>query len=288
MPVNFISEKISQATLFLHRKKPITFSLIIAYALGIVFLHDPLVNISVKVMNDMGLAAYNVMVSILAFTVFAAVASFVAISIIRPENNRNLKILLSAGILAAIMLHYIFLLEMNIEIVHAFAYGGLVYLIYAYTLRYGAAIVWAVPVMLFDEWYQYILLYPHYVEYWELNDVVLDMLGASLILILLFVSNQPHKNSKPYFTRPEFILGGSMVVLFIVATASCIFALHISEVCHHTVFVMNKMETAITGWHIHGFTQKKYYILSPAQSIVLISAISFAFIGLDSCLSKKM
>lgn len=284
--VNIISQYISKIINWLYSNRLVTLLLILAYSAGIIFLHDSLVNVSVKIMNSMGLNAYNTFISLITAFALAIVSIFILYSVKTAQEFRKAKMLFPVAIVALMAIHYFFLLEMNIEIVHAFAYGGLVFLIYGLTKRYAAAIIWAVPVMLIDEWYQYMVLYPHYVEYWELNDVVLDMLGGTFMLMLIFLANAPHKISKPYYLRSEFLIGGTMVVAFIALVSACVIATHTSTACPQTIFTMSKMAEPHTGWHVHGFTQKTYYILSPAQSIIIVSAISFLLMAFDNFIAK--
>jgi hypothetical protein len=287
MPSSSRENIIAKSIRFLHEKPLFTISLLIIYTLSILFLHDTMVNLSVKIMNSMGLSSYNLFITIISSSVALVAGSVLTWLIIKNPSLRKLKISALIAILMALLIHYIFLLEMNVEIIHALAYGGLAFLAYALTKRYGAALVFIVPVMLIDEWYQYKILYPHYVEYWELNDVLLDMLGAGFVLIILFIAEAPHNKSKKITVRPEFWLGLSMIFFFSVAVTFCLFATHETTACHHTIFVMSKIANPEVTWHIHGFTQKKYYILSPEQSIILMTLVSFAFMALDSFLSKR-
>lgn len=282
-----IALKIQQTVLWLNQHKAITLLLTVLYSVGILFFHDSLVNVSVLVMNKMGLAGYNLFISILALISFLIIALFLVFQLKNSTQHTKLKIVLIIVISVILALHYLFLLEMNIEIIHAFAYAGLVFLLYSLTLRYAAAIIFSLPVMLIDEWYQYIILYPHYVEYWELNDILLDLLGGAFLLIILFISNVKHSIKKVFYMRSEFILGIILILFFSIAVATCFFATHQSLQCQNTQFVMSKMAHPHTGWHIHGFTQKKYYILSASLSLMLFSVIGVAFLFLDNYLAKN-
>ena len=45
----------------------------------------------------------------------------------------------------------------------------------------------ALPIMLYDEWYQYIVLHAHYETYYSFNDVMCDVLGLAVGLLLLAI-----------------------------------------------------------------------------------------------------
>lgn len=288
MPQTRISKYLNAAINCLHQRKWLTFLLIALYTFGIFALHNPLVNLSITVMNFFGLEMYNLIVSGVVLVVSIVVGGLVIFQLIQSKKSLGLKIgwILILGIL--LVIHYLFLLEMNIEIIHSFAYGGLVFLLFAYFKRFGAALFFGIIIMLVDEYYQYIYLYPDYVEYWELNDVILDILGAIFMLMLIFIADfKFDKYLEKFYKRIEFWGFTLFILCFFILEKLCIFASHISAKCDHTLFVMSHIENYDTFWHEHDFTGKIYYILSPTESFILIGVFGILMIGLDSFLSKR-
>jgi hypothetical protein len=283
------SRKISNIIDFLNERKKLTFSLMFLYSFLIIKLHDPLVNVSVFVMKRMSIQGYNTFISILALTSLLCLIAVLIAQLKKHQNQLQLKLILLFSIISILLIHYVYLLEMNIEIIHAFAYGGLVVLFFAFFKRWAAAVIFSIPVMLLDEWNQYINLYPTYVEYWELNDVLLNMLGQIFVLCFLFSLNIfPNKHNYVWFKKPELFMLVFLVLSFTLFTVLGLFSTHQNYVTETTIFNMSKLQNHTVSWHIHGLTKKVYYILTPKESLFLFTVICSLLIVLDEYLLRKI
>lgn len=281
--------KISNAIDFLHEHKKLTFSLMFLYSFLIIKLHDPLVNASVFVMKRMSIQGYNIFISILALTSLLSLIAVLIVQLKKHQNLLQLKLILLVSIISILLIHYVYLLEMNIEIIHAFAYGGLVVLFFAFFKRWAAAVIFSIPVMLLDEWNQYINLYPTYVEYWELNDVLLNILGEIFVLCFLFSLNIfPNKTNYVWYKKPEFLMFVFLVFSFTLFTTLGFFSTHQIYSTDTTIFNMSRLQNHDVSWHIHGLTKKVYYILTPKESLFLFTVICFLLIVLDEYLLRKI
>ena len=282
------SRKISNAIDFLHKRKKLTFSLMILYSFLIIKLHDPLVNVSVFVMKRMSIQGYNTFISSLALTALLSLIFILFVQLRKHQNLLQLKLNLLVSIISILLIHYVYLLEMNIEIIHAFAYGGLVVLFFAFFKRWAAAVIFSIPVMLLDEWNQYINLYPTYVEYWELNDVLLNMLGQIFVLCFLFSLNISHKKSScEWFKKPEFFMLVFLVLFFTLFTALGFFSTHQIYSTDTTIFNMSRLQNHEVSWHIHGLTKKVYYILTPKEALLTFTFLCTLLIFLDEVVLRK-
>jgi len=283
-----ISRKLNNWINFLHHNKKITLVLIFIYSFSIVLLHDPLVNVSVFVMKRMSIQGYNTFISSISlFSLLTFIVIFI-VQIKKHQDSIKMKISLLIFIISFLLIHYVYLLEMNIEIIHAFAYGGLIFLFFSFFKRWAAAVIFSIPVMLIDEWNQYINLYPTYVEYWELNDVVLNTLGEIFVLFFLFSMNvKPEKSNQLWFKKPEFIFASSLIILFVVLSFTKVFVLHQNQTVGYTQFVMSRLQNHQLSWHVHGLTKKVYYILNPKEALVIVIFLCTILFSLDFALSKK-
>lgn len=282
------SRKISNVINFLYERKKLTLALMFLYSYLIIRLHNPLVNASVFVMRRMSIKGYNTFISSLALTALLSLIFILFVQLRKHKNQLQLKLMLLVSIISFLLLHYIYLLEMNIEIIHAFAYGGLVVLFFAFFKRWAAAVIFSIPVMLIDEWNQYINLYPTYVEYWELNDVLLNILGEIFVLCFLFSLNIfPDKSRLSWFKKPEFLLLGFLVLFFTICTAIGLFATHQVYSTEATIFNMSRLQNHTSSWHIHGLTKKIYYILSPKEALFVLTLVCSSLIFLDEFVLRK-
>ena len=283
-----LSKKLNDWIQFLNQNKKLTFMLLTIYSFLIIKLHNPLVNVSVFVMKRMSIQGYNTFISSLSFLALVVLLSIFIIQMKKHQEILGIKLALLFGIVSILMIHYVYLLEMNIEIIHAFAYGGLIFLFFAFFKRWTPAVIFSIPIMLLDEWNQYINLYPTYVEYWELNDVILDILGENFVLFFLFSMNiKPDYSKVKWFKRSEFIFGLSLICFFSILTLTGIFAIHQSQARDYTQFVMSRLQNFDVSWHVHGLTKKVYYILNPKEAMGIIVVFCVTLFYLDSTLAKE-
>jgi len=172
--------------------------------------------------------------------------------------------------------------EMNIEIIHVFQYAILAFLLFPLTRRFGAAVCFAIPFMLIDEWNQYINLYPGYVQYFEFNDVILDINGCGLAMITLYIAGvRGAENIKPLWRRPEFILLVTGLVITALAVQSCIIALYATDKCSNTWLVLNIVPEAPAFWRKFPGRDVVYHIMQPLEAIISIAVLAFFYFGLD-------
>lgn len=243
--------------------------IIVFYGLAILLLHDWFVKLSIKAMNLYSLPVYNVIVRNFSLSLAAAI---LFASVVKSFQNKRFDSLFILIIFSAFLfLHSILLFEMNIEIIHAVEYGLMAVLIYILTRNAGAAIVLCLPLMLADEWVQYRLLYGNYNQYYEFNDIVLDIIGCGIFLSV-FKIFEPKRMAvrSDCINRKEFWFLSCAFLLFLVLIKTGVFAVHQNVVCNHTVFTLSKIQSPENFWHIHAFTGAKYHILSPFWGALFI------------------
>lgn len=275
------SKGVERMMQFLYARKVLAAILISIYSVAILLMHDPLVKVSVFVMKRMSIPGYNLFISLLTLILLSLILGVVIYQLKKHTNQLKIKIILLVFILLWLGLHYVFLLEMNIEIIHAFAYGGLIILFYGYFRSYAAALIFSIPVMLIDEWNQYINLYPTYNQYWELNDVILDSLGEVFVLITFYCLNITKVviNQKWYKT-PAFILMIGTIIVFYELIEFSVISTHTMSSTKQTIFIMSRLPHEGTDWYVHQLTKKRYLILSPKDALlVMVFMCSILMVG---------
>lgn len=273
---------IAESTISWLEKHPaVNVLLVLGHVVFILLGHDPFVRVSIMVMNGLSLPVYNTVVAIIGF---ATAIGFVAMLIpalrkLHPERPK--KLLYLNIILLMLLLHCLFLLEMNIELIHTALYAGLAFLLLPFTRRPGAVLVSALPIMLLDEWYQYQVLYPDYVEYFETNDVLLDVLGITFLLCALWIMGIRLKAS-PYglIMRPEVVFLACLVGLCLLAVVSCLVVQFPQDTCDNTWMILNTLTDPKAFWQVHPFTGRTYHVLTPIESLLVIPTVMLLFMGM--------
>jgi hypothetical protein len=251
--------------------------LIVLYCAFIIFMHDQLT-----------LPNYNQWVKYIGIASALLILIYLSKAIFHNNAIRKLKIAVVLIIALLWAIHVSIMLEMNIEIIHGLMYSILAFLLFAYTGRFAATLIIALIFMLLDEYCQYIILYPGYVQYYELNDVILDILGCYITFSLLIVKDiQPHYNLIPLKKRYELYLFPFVLLLLLVGLFSCFFVVYPKDVCNNTLFVFNRLANPELFWQKHPFTQAVYHVVSLWEAVLIIAIFFIGFVALDCFYKNK-
>jgi hypothetical protein len=137
--------------------------------------------------------------------------------------------------------------------------------------------------MLIDEWNQYINLYPGYVQYFEFNDVILDINGCALaVLTLMIFGVEGTKILSPLWKRSEFIGLSLFIIVVAVALFTCAVTLYEAGKCSNTWLVLNILHEPPTFWRKFPGRDAVYHIIQPMEAIMDIVLLSLLYFGMDS------
>ena len=261
--------------------------LVFGYFIFIFLMHVPCAKLSVFVEHHLTLPVYNKVVIGTCVLLLILYAAFVFTQLKGQADNRPHKIIYLFLTLSFILIHFKIMFEMNIEIIHIFQYSILAFLLFPLTRRFGAAVCFAIPFMLVDEWNQYINLYPGFVEYFEFNDVILDINGCGLAMITLYICGvRGAETLKPLWKRPEFITIVIFALAVCIAIKTCFIALYTVDKCDNTWLVLNIIKEPQFFWRKFPGRDAVYHIMQPLEAIIAIIALAFFYFGLDSFRGK--
>ena len=257
--------------------------LVFSYFIFIFLMHVPCAKLSVFVEHHLSLPVYNKVVIAISILLLILYIAFVLTHLKDRADNRIHKIIYLLLVLLFIILHVRIMFEMNIEIIHIFQYSILAMLLFPLTRRFGAAVCFAIPFMLVDEWNQYINLYPGYVEYFEFNDVILDINGCGLAMITLYIIGvEGSQNLKPLWKRPEFMAILAFAFAVLIAVKACFIALYTADKCNNTWLVLNIIKEEQFFWRKFPGRDAVYHIMQPIEAIAAIIGLALFYFGLDS------
>jgi hypothetical protein len=257
--------------------------MVVSYFTFIMFMHNPLVHLSMYVEGFLSLKYYNAAIAVIYSTFLITLTVLLWQYFKRYTDNMALKIAYLTTTIAIIIIHSRFMFDSNIEIIHSFEFTILAFLLFPFTRRYGAAILFTLPFMLFDEWYKYRVLYPDWNDYFDLNDVAMDTYGCALTMIVLLISGvKAEMPIKPFYKRIEFLLlaAGSAIVLLL--GKLCYITPYLNSKCSNTLLVMNQRMDPEPLFRVHPTHFWMYHVMSPAEGFVVIVVIMLFFFGLDS------
>lgn len=274
---------------WLERHKKLNLALVFLYGVVLILLHDDAVQLSIALMNSFGLAEYNLAVKWFSLGFGLVIAGVFAWGLLKSTKNTGWKAFFLFFIGGLIVLHFLSMLEMNIEMVHALEFTLLAFLLFPLTRSFSAAIIYCLPFILVNEWYQFKILYPHYIKYFEFNDIFLDLMGCGMAMISLWLMGiSVKKSEKKFWRKPEFLSLAALNIFFGLALATCVFSLYDSTQCDHTLIVLNQLENPFEFWRTHPFTGAVYHVMKPVEGMVAISLLCLIYIGMDHIAQKEV
>ncbi|MES2619845.1 MAG: VanZ family protein [Bacteroidota bacterium] len=267
---------------WLRARPAVNILFIVLYFLAILFLHDPLAQLSLKLEQTISLGTYNRLVEVI-YVIFLVVLIGVVWKFIKKysDNTRHKLSYLSLTILFVII-HSRFMFDSKIEVIHSFEFTFLVFLIFPLVNRFGAAVFFTLPFMLIDEWYQYTIQYP-YLDYFDLNDIVMDTYGCGIAMALLMIIGvKGQQEIKPWWKRAEGISLISLFILVLVAVKICFIAPYASDSCSNTLLVINERYDTEPFLRFHIFHNTWFHVMKPLEALIVITIVHIFYFGLDS------
>lgn len=269
-----ITRKANALIDWLEGHRMVNAALVLAYVGFILFGHDIFVRVSVTVMNALSLPVYNLVIGAVTVIIGLGFIGFLVFFLGKGNFQRKRKSAFLAVLMLLLVAHHFVLFEMNIEVIHAGLYAGLAVLLFPFGRRFGAPLVYALPIMFLDEWHQYRILYPDYVEYLELNDMVIDLLGSALMLCgmwVIGVRDRPAHRS--FFLRKEGMLFMAMAVVAAMLLATGLLVPFLDDATERTLLVMSRLPDPQGFWSVHAFTGRTYHVLQPITGLVVIAVL---------------
>ena len=256
-------------------------ALVLAYAAFILFAHDPFVQLSIRVMNALTLPVYNSVVAMLVGVGGGAFFAVLLLFLQKETNHRGRKLRYLVAILILVVLHHHFLFEMNIEVIHAMQFAVLGMLLFPLTQRFGAAIIMSIPFMILDEWHQFQVLYPTYVQYFEFNDMLMDILGCALLMCGLWIMGvRELPSARPWYLRAEALVVAVLSVGALLAMTTCFIVPFPQDACATTWLVLNTLPDPTALWQTHPFTGRVYHAMQPVEGMVVVMFVTVVMMGM--------
>jgi len=172
---------------FLSDRTILTILLVVVYYLLVVLLHGEVSDLFIRTVKGVPRNVYQgIVFSIGAFLFILYI--FLIIRNISIHEWKRSTIFYFSFTLLFVVLSFEIIIVHNIEIIHFAQYAGLSVLLFPLLKRFGDTVFWATILGFIDEVYQYLYLKPDGTDYFDFNDVILNLLGAGLGVILIFSS----------------------------------------------------------------------------------------------------
>lgn len=260
------------------------------YSYYIIYWHEVYVDMAVNTLEKIGLDAFNVIVMKVVLGISGLLCLFIAWHLRwqykhrrRPKNILHRLLVFALFIGLWMTAHTLLLLEMNVELIHVPMYAILAFFLYFGFRHWTMVVLVALPIMLYDEWYQYIVLHAHYETYYSFNDVMCDVLGLAVGLLLLAILGFYPRRRRLHVMEWVYLSAISLSALYLAWLWHKGFLIgYKADELLHTRFVFNQLLNPTQLWQIHSYTYKEYMVLKPIMgvSVVLGSCFALCFAGL--------
>jgi len=169
---------------FFRRHKALNIVVVIVYFLLVVLPHEWVGLLTVDVFGGLTRDAYNALILGISLVGLGLYAIPVVRNILtKPNQQTTLFYLILSTVLSVVIFKT--LIVINIEVVHFVQYGVMALLLYPLTMSYFQTLCFATILGALDEAYQYFYLAPQRTDYYDFNDVVINLIGASFGLIFI-------------------------------------------------------------------------------------------------------
>ena len=284
----YISFLLNRVVNWLERRRLVNLLLAIAYSVFIILMHDSVAKFSGVFLHWLTLPVYNQVVKCIFSILISSQCTFLGWQLTIYREQWKLKLFYLLCTVAFILIHFRTMFEMNIEIIHIYEYPILCFLFFPFTRRFGAAVLFTLPIMLIDEWHQYMVLYVNYVQYFELNDVMIDIYGCGLATTTLFICHvKACETLNPLWKRSEFVLLACMLVALFITIKTCYFSIYPAGACSNTYMILDKLPNPEIFWQQFPHRDVIYHVSTPIEAVTIITLLCTFYFGLDNFREKK-
>lgn len=208
----------------LAERKRLVCAFILLYFAANVFAHGMVQKIAEWVHEKLTPAGTNTLVTVLALLALVLFSVFV-FTRVKHAPQKVLKIFYCAATAAFVAVSYTTMFMINTESIHFVQYALLGMLVFMITPRVGETVLLVTILGAIDESYQYWVLDGTSDTYLDFNDMILNLEGAAIgvmLLILLLRENPAGQGASRYSLReflmsPAFLItaGGTIVALLL-------------------------------------------------------------------------
>ena len=268
---------------YLYSNKVLNLLIICVYYLAVVLPHEWIGKLIERTLDrPLGREQYNLIIASISVIVLGCIIYWIYKQVAKLSRV-EIKLLVSLFILCIflILLALKTIVVINIELIHVLQYGILAFMIFPFVRNFREALFWAVCMGALDELYQYLVLAPDKNDYFDFNDVILNLLGAALGLILIRISGVQGSRDYTFLRSPAtrvMIFSCILIVLGFTFSWISIGPPDPDTTDAGFYFIKNYEEGF---WHVLKKADP-FHIVRPVEGLVIISVLfnTFKTIGM--------
>jgi len=258
----------------------------LALYLGIVTFHDEITVVAIKWRNSAGLQNYNAWLARIFLAIFIMALLLFTYHILKGKQ-KMLKTIMVVIMAVLTLLSFRYLMTYNIEAIHFVEYMLVAMIMLPVFRSYGETVFWVTIAGILDETYQYLVLTPNF-DYFDFNDIILNLVGATTGVILVFVAagSVIEIKRRRILISPGLITAITLLAVFIILALSGKLAFDPTETSGMGAWFSLNREIMPDAFWIEAYAGRKFHVLSAWEGISLLYFFFTVFYLLDTYFMK--
>jgi len=273
---------------WLSERRLLTIILVAAYFVPNVLCHDLVQNLSVKIEGMLSLPVYEIALSSLGI-VTLAILSWLTFLKLKDGPRKLLKATYWSLTVVLVVVSSNTIMAKDIEMVHFPQYAILTLPFFALTRRFGETAAWVTLLGAVDEGYQYLVLHRGWVGIYDFGDVVLNLIGAGIgvVLILSLVHVNPASNPVSSYSfrnlikSPALLITAGLIICGILLYVTGVMQLYPGEKASPARIYLNRGAAPAQFWLRPATLRKTFHIVSPGEGILLVVILLAVYVIMD-------
>ncbi len=248
------------------------------YFLLVVLPHEQVGLLTVKIFGDLERSTYNLIITFLSTIILSGAIVYFFKKIKNHIDRKIVLFYLTSTIILAVLCFKI-LFVVNIEFVHFVQYAIFAMLCFPLTLNYTHTLIWTTLAGALDEAYQYFYLAPQRTDYYDFNDVIINLIGAAFGLIIIKIMNPVFRKFswKVFLRSPLFYCLINLGLLIAIAFAVNLIGLYPNNTQAQYLLVK---KLPIQFWSTV-YPEIVYHIVLPLEGLLLTLVLFIFYSGLE-------
>lgn len=249
--------------------------MVIAYYLLVVLPHE---KIGIWITNNLdqpyGRATYNLIILIIGLIGLSIYSGLVWKGITQIEQEKKRVWFAFSITFLLIIISFNSLLTVNVEIIHFVQYAVFAILCFPLLNNYRGTLFYTILFAVIDESYQYLILAPLRTDYFDFNDVIIDLIGATLGLLLFWISGVKDViTNQKWFQTPTFIGFSIVTIVFVWAYQIGLIAIYPSETQAPILLVRRLQE----GFWTIAYPNIKFHVVRPLEGFLILTLLFYFY-----------
>lgn len=271
----------TRLTGWLEANKNITIALSILYYLLVVLPHEQVGFFVLWMFEGVSREIYQRTVLLTGLLFFVFYLALLFRNLAKSQNWRPVLVYLPLTVLL-LYVSFDLLVIHNIEIIHFAQYAGMAILLFPILKRYGDTIFWVGILGAIDEGYQYFYLAPERTDYFDFNDIVLDILGGATGVMLIYATGRRTniRSLKQWLRSPVVVTTAFLTLGIIVLLQTSYLQVFPAETGMSAPILLVKK--APEGfWTLIKHLNVKFHIMRPLEGVVVTSLLLIYYLTMD-------